>query len=122
MPEKTKFDGCTCATSYTYKDSKGEVITFSDGECTTADWPVAWCATENCGIEIGNTDYISTGFWADCKPLGARAVLEEHLKKSGEECAKTALDPCELEALRDADNGCSTCTDSTKVADRRVLL
>jgi len=54
------------------------------------DWPVPWCATENCGIPT-NPDSISTGFWADCKPFGVRAVVEEQLRKSGEECPKDPL-------------------------------
>jgi len=99
-PEATKFDGCTCAESYTYNGQQ-----FTGGECTTLDWPVAWCATEGCGIPT-NPDSISTGFWADCKPFGARAVLEEQLRKSGEECGKDPLPECELEALRPADTKC----------------
>lgn len=122
LPEETKFPNCKCAPSYTYKSSSGEK-TFSGGECTTMDWPVAWCATENCGIKVENTDYISTGYWADCKPLGARAVLEQHLKRSGEECAKDAIDECELQALRDPGTcSSSTCTDAAILDNLRVIL
>ena len=122
LPEETMFSDCKCAESYTYKSEDG-VKTFSRGECTTMDWPVAWCATENCGIKVGNTDYISTGYWADCKPLGARAVLEQHLKRSGEECANDPVDECELQALRDPGTcSSSTCTDAAKVANLRVIL
>ena len=87
LPEETKFSNCKCATNYVYKGS-ANTVEITDGSCISTDWPVAWCATENCGIPLGNTDSISTGYWADCKPFGARAVLEELLKKSGEECGK----------------------------------
>jgi len=40
MPEATKFSGCTCALSYTYKD-----ITYEGGACTSDSWPVPWCMT-----------------------------------------------------------------------------
>ena len=55
LPEETKFADCKCAQSYTYKGK-----TFTGGECTTMDWPVPWCATENCGIPI-DKEFISTG-------------------------------------------------------------
>ncbi|KAJ1494054.1 hypothetical protein T484DRAFT_1766529, partial [Baffinella frigidus] len=42
---KTK-QGCTCEKTYTWE---GETV--RDGECTTYDWPVPWCATTaGCGM------------------------------------------------------------------------
>ena len=61
LPEETKFTGCACATDYSYKSSEGKTLEVKDGSCITQDWPVAWCATENCGIPLKNTDSISTG-------------------------------------------------------------
>jgi len=104
-PEATVISDCKCATSYQYT-SGGKTTKYEGGICTMENWPVAWCATEGCGIEI-DSKYISTGFWAECKPFGVRAELESLLKKtSGEECAKENLNLCELEALRPAAHKC----------------
>jgi len=98
LPEETKFPGCRCADSYTYDGQ-----TYAGGVCITASWPVAWCMTVNCGIPQQS---MSTGYWADCKPFGARAVLEDLLLRSGEEGSTDDLDACELEALRPVDKTC----------------
>jgi len=98
LPEATKFDKCTCALTYTFDDR-----TYSGGICTTDSWPVAWCMTVNCGIADAS---MSTGFWADCKPFGVRAVLEGLLLKSGEEGWTSDMDSCELEALRPEGKKC----------------
>jgi len=100
MPEATKFSGCTCALSYTYNG-----ITYEGGACTSDSWPVPWCMTDGCGIRDSSMD---TGYWADCKPFGARATLQEVLMRSGEEGSTEDLDPCELEALRPVENQCRT--------------
>lgn len=112
VPEETVIPGCKCANSYEYT-SNGKTTKYEGGICTMQNWPVAWCATEDCGIEIDKS-FISTGRWADCKPFGVRAELESILKKNSvEECSKENLNVCELEALRpalhkcEADSGCS---------------
>jgi len=98
-PEETKFTDCRCAESYTYAGQE-----YSG--CTTADWPVPWCATEGCGIKIAGSS-ISTGYWADCKPFGVRAELEKLLLQSGEECETAPIDSCEIEALRPEEYRCN---------------
>jgi hypothetical protein len=109
LPEATKFPNCKCASSYIYKEK-----TYTGGVCIMADWPVAWCMTDGCGVDWGDGR-----FWADCKPFGARAVLEELLLKSGEECSAKDLDPCELEAIRPAGKKCglpATCNGAVLAA------
>lgn len=93
---QTKFPDCKCAKEFTYKNAKGVVEKYSD-TCTTSDWANPWCATVNCGLKSTS---VSTGFWADCKPYGTRAELENEFVKSGEECISKAMDACEIEALR----------------------
>jgi len=100
LPEITKFPNCACANSYSYNSK-----TYEGGICTTDSWPVAWCMTDKCGI---TDESMSTGSWADCKPFGARAVLEDLLLKSGEEGWSSDMDATELEALRPPANRCGS--------------
>jgi hypothetical protein len=99
---QTRFPNCKCAKDYTYKNAKGVVEKYSS-TCTTSDWANPWCATVNCGLKSTG---VSTGYWADCKPYGTRAELENEIIKSGEECINTLMDACEIEALRPMEYRC----------------
>jgi len=101
-PMDTRFPNCKCAKDYTYKNAKGVVEKYSS-TCTTSDWANPWCATVNCGLKSTG---VSTGYWADCKPYGTRAELENEIIKSGEECINTLMDACEIEALRPMEYRC----------------
>jgi hypothetical protein len=97
-PEETKFPGCKCAEKFVYKGQEYS-------ECIEQDWSVAWCGTVDCGIQAPTVT--DTGWWADCKPFGVRAELENLLLASGQECKLELMNECQIEALRSEGSKCS---------------
>ena len=85
--------GCSCRETWTYNGN-------SYAGCTTADWPVPWCATTaTCGSCA--TDSVEGGCWDDCEPEGKEGVLQEALlSRATAWCEPASLDACALEALR----------------------
>lgn len=107
-PSESKIPGCMCAPTFTYLKN-GQ--TYSS--CTVDSWPVPWCGTVDCGIKgEGVTD---TGYWADCKPWGVRASLEEELLKSGEECPAKLITQCQIQVGPKAISSPSPCRLATGV-------
>ena len=102
-PRDSLVDKCKCASEWEYKGKKYQ-------GCTKLDWPYEWCATEGCGIPLDTT---STGYWADCKPFGASAVLEDMLMQSGEECSLRPLEAAALQALRPPEFQCDITVDAS---------
>jgi hypothetical protein len=47
-PKMTKM-GCQCLDSYTW-----EGMTITDGQCTSYDWPVPWCAVPQGCVSFSN--------------------------------------------------------------------
>jgi len=110
-PSESKIPGCMCAPTFTYLKN-GQ--TYSS--CTVDSWPVPWCGTVDCGIKgEGVTD---TGYWADCKPWGVRASLEEELLKSGEECPAKLITQCQIQALRPEGLTCPNLGCSSEAEER----
>jgi hypothetical protein len=85
--------GCSCRETWTYNGN-------SYAGCTTADWPVPWCATTaSCGSCA--TDSVEGGCWDDCEPEGKEGVLQEALlSRATAWCEPASLNACALEALR----------------------
>ena len=118
FPPDTVIAGCSCVQeSWTYESQEGKVE--SKG-CSDVEWHTRWCATDNCGLPAST---VSTGHWADCKPLTARAALEELFIKSGEECSTASTPDCSIEALRPRspnDLTCGRCASNSTLAAERA--